>query len=185
MTLAEISRGNIFLIIFLIIFVTFIASLFLVESNIKNDFDTINLTDSKEKTSTFIYLLSFVQYLFIFYIGTILCMTLRFFVFHENDIKTRFPVGERTFFDDTLMTRSGILPTCAVISLFLSVIVLCINLVRFDLIEKEKVKGSNLPKLFTLLPLGPCAFLFGKKYKNLVNRIYFDINKETTELPSS
>ena len=67
-------------------------------------------------------------------------MSLRLFIFHENDIKTRFPVGERTFLDDTLMTRSGILPTCAVISLFLSVIVLIINLIRFGVIEEEKTK---------------------------------------------
>lgn len=175
MALSEISRGNIFFIIFSIIFGLSIGSLFIVESKFRDDFKTINLTDSKAKTTTFIYLLSFVQYLFLFYIGAIICMSLRLFVFHENDIKTRFPVGERTFLDDTLMTRSGILPTCAVISLFLSVIVLIINLIRFGVIEEEKTKGKHIPKLFALLPLGPCAFLFGEKYKNLVNEKYFEI----------
>jgi len=181
MALSDTSRGNIFLIIFSVIFGLSIGSLFIVESSIKNDFKMINLTDSKAKTSTFIYLLSFVQYLFLFYIGAIICMSLRLFVFHENDIKTRFPVGERTVLDDTLMTRSGILPTCAVISLFLSIIVLIINLIRFGLIEEEKMKGKHIPKLFALLPLGPCAFLFSEQYKDLVNEKYFEINQITVQ----
>ena len=99
-------------------------------------------------------------------------MVLRFFVFHENDLKTKFPLVERSVLDDTIMSKAGILPTCAVISLFLSLFVFLVNLLRYYVVEADATLSQ---KVSALLPLGPFAFLFGDEYKELINDKYFNI----------
>ena len=69
------------------------------------------------------------------------------------------------------MSKSGILPTSAVISIFLALIVFLMNYIKLNI--EERSNESKLQMLFATLPLGPTAFLFGNEYKTLVNEIYY------------
>ena len=182
MRFSEISRGNIFFSLFLVIFVCLLVSLFIYKSSIVNQFkDKKKASIKSSSVLTFIYLLSFFQYLFLFYIGSIICMSIRYFIFHENDLTTPFPVRSRTLLDDAVMSKSGIFPTSAVISLFLAIIVFIINYSKLN--NEERSNESRLQMLFATLPLGPTAFLFGDEYNELVNEIYFkkdNIEQKTT-----
>ena len=148
MNFNEISRGNIFFFSFLFTFILLLISLFIFKSSIVGDFKDKIKASNKSSVLTFIYLLSFFQYLF-----------------------TPFPVRSRSFLDDTLMSKSGILPTSAVISIFLALIVFLMNYIKLNI--EERSNESKLQMLFATLPLGPTAFLFGNEYKTLVNEIYY------------